>query len=208
MKTDLLSLSELAGLWGKQYQALKKRAAARTFKEGRFSEQAAGKKNGAGVVNKGARLQKAAPTSAFDDPAIPDHVTKKILCKNHDGRALQLPVSVFARGRATFRLGGPILLHFPIPLGRSPPRQRHFIREITSGSRQRSLPQLSSSKRKGPPAAGFRNTKTPKRSLRHHPGEGSSGRRPGALKRNTSAPRWSLLKNPGEGRLRDELARN
>ena len=124
MKSDLLSLLELAGLWGKEYNSIKSMSRRGKFTRMVYLQGDEVARLGLQRSIKAVRNPKGRPYVSIDDPAIPDFVRKKILRKNHDGRALQLPVSVFDRGRAIFP-GGTHSSPFSNPLGRSPPRQGH-----------------------------------------------------------------------------------
>ena len=111
MKTDLLSLSELAELWGKQYQALKKRLQRGSFDKAVFLGEQQAIRMGLAWTNKSAPTRQGRPYIHIDDPAIPDHVRKKYyeqkLIRERSGSP-SLPGAVESSS----------LLHFPIEASR------------------------------------------------------------------------------------------
>ena len=99
MKSDLLSLSELADLWGKQYQALKREVATRHVQQGRISTQRGSHKHGAVMAwQRGTGCKRPAPTSALTTPRSPTTYEKKYYAKNHDGRGPPAPPSLSLTG--------------------------------------------------------------------------------------------------------------
>ena len=109
MKTDLLSLSELAGLWGKQYQALKKRLQRRTFNKVVFLDEQQAIKMGLVWSMTGRPTRQGRPYISIHDPAIPDHVRKKYYAKITTGGPSSSPsLSLTGAGETSS------LIHFPI----------------------------------------------------------------------------------------------
>ena len=125
---DLLSLSELAELWGRQYQAVKKgvqRGALKVVMLNR--EQATGM--GLQWPQRGAHTRQGRPYVSIEDPAIPGHVRKKYYELRFCERSGSLSLSGAGELPPT-RAEGELtqLLHFPA----SDPRPGKDIESIES----------------------------------------------------------------------------
>ena len=114
MKGDLLSLSELAGLWGKKYNSIKSMSRRGKFTRLVYLQEDEVLKLGLQWSSKATRTPKGRPYVSIHDPAIPDFVRKKHYAKITTGGPSSSP-SLSLTGAGQSSPGEPILLRFPTP---------------------------------------------------------------------------------------------
>ena len=114
MKGDLLSLLELAGLWGREYNSIKSMSRRGKFTKMVYLRGDEVARLGLQRSIKAVRNPKGRPYVSIDDPAIPDHVRKKYYAKITTGGPSSSP-SLSLPGAGLPSAGGPTLLHFPPP---------------------------------------------------------------------------------------------
>ena len=122
MKNDLLSLSELAGLWGKKHTALQKGVQRKTFRKVVFLDKEQAEKMGLQWSNRSAPTRRGRPYISIHDPAIPDHVRKKHYEKITRGSSGDPPSLTGAESSPPARAEGTTqILHISTPLEDSRP---------------------------------------------------------------------------------------
>ena len=203
MKSDLLSLSELASLWGKRYQALKRRLQRGRFTEVVYLHRQAASNMGLSWHGNGStamRNPQGRPYISIEDPAIPDFVRKKYYAKITTGGPSSSPSLSLIRGGGIFsaRPGGGVTHNSPVLAPtQEDPRPGKDIESLPAvghGTITSFIYPPPEGKR---PAAGFRNAMAPEGASASAPGDAKASS-PGPLKEIAVLPGGASLKTPGK----------